>query len=251
MLNIVGIGLRGLSSITIGQSEIIRNCDRVYFEVYTSIAPEITMQEISEYFSKTVEKAGREFVESADLLIEEAREQDICLLVVGDGLTATTHNDLRLQATMKGVEVSIYENASVLTVIPAKLGLFHYKMGPPVSLPFTSEKFFPLSVYDKVLRNFNNGLHTLLLLDLKDGKTIEINEAISTLRRMEEQRNSALFLDQLRICAVSKVSQPGETMVCGSLSDIESMELKLSPSSLVILADLNDAESRFIDSFTS
>lgn len=251
MLNIIGLGLRGLSSVTLGASEAVRKCDKVYFEGYTSIAPEKTVQELSDYFSKNVEIVGREFVESANIIIDESIGRDVCLLVVGDGLTATTHNDLRLQAMQKGVKVSIYENASVLTVIPAKLGLFHYKMGPPVSLPFITEKFFPLSVYDKILRNFKNGMHTLVLLDLKDGRTIGIKEAIATLRKMESQRNSGIIVDTLKICAVSKISQPGETMKCGPLSEIEKTDLDVSPSSLVILSDLNDAEERFISYFSS
>lgn len=250
MLNIVGIGLRGLKSITLEEAEIIEKCDIVYFERYTSIAPEETISSISTHFEKEVIPVERDFIENTDHILTESREKDVCLLVVGDGLTATTHNELRYDAIKRGIGVRIYENSSILTVVAGKLGLFPYKMGPPVSLPFVSEKFFPMSVYDKIEKNLANGFHTLLLLDLKDNETLGVQSALKILRMMEDKGKRGIITDSTSICIATKVSQPGEMLICDSFSEIEKKGTEGSPSSIVILSNLNDSEQRFVSRFS-
>lgn len=249
MLNIVGIGLRGLKSITLEEAEVISSCDSVYFEKYTSIAPEETASAISDYFKKDLTPVNREFIEKPDQILTESISRNVCLLVVGDGLTATTHNGLRLEALEKGIEVRVYENASVLTVVPGKLGLFSYRIGPAVSLPFVTEKFFPISVYEKIEKNLAHGFHTILLLDLKDGETLGIQPALRTLRKMEEKVRRNVITDASRICVSIRVSQPGEALICGSFAGIEKAGIEGSPATIIILADLNDSEQRFISKF--
>lgn len=108
MLYLVGLGLGNAKDITVKGLEIVQSADRVYLEAYTSIlcgdnskhalvswtlccrmisckvlllCP--TLQE--QLYGREVLIADREFVESDDnKIIEEARDKNVVLLVVGD-----------------------------------------------------------------------------------------------------------------------------------------------------------------------
>ncbi len=98
MLNIIGIGLRGYKSITLEQLDAIKNSDIVYFETYTSISPENTFDYLRSITGKKLIKADRNTVESSNEIIKNALNSNVSFIVTGDALTATTHNELRLEA---------------------------------------------------------------------------------------------------------------------------------------------------------
>lgn len=50
-------------------------------------------------------------------MIEEAKEKDIALLVVGDPFGATTHADLVIRAKNAGVKVDVVHNTSILNAV--------------------------------------------------------------------------------------------------------------------------------------
>jgi len=87
-------------------------------------------------------------------------------LVVGDPFCATTHSDLYLRAVQLGINVEVVHNASIVSAVGC-CGLQVYRFGEIVSVPFFTEKWRPDSFYDKILSNRKNGLHTLVLVDIK------------------------------------------------------------------------------------
>ena len=180
MIYLLGLGLRGLDSVTLLEDRIISSCDRIYFESYTSVSPESTVHHLENHYGKRVIPVLREDIENGAAILEEAKSSDVCLLVTGDPLYATTHNQIRLDALKSGIRLEVIENSSVLAVVPGRVGLFPYRMGPPVSLPFVSERFMPRSVLDKIGKNLAAELHTLLLLDLVSGRTMYPWEAATT-----------------------------------------------------------------------
>lgn len=248
MLNIIGIGLRGLESITLGSADVIRTSDEVYLDTYTSILPDGSLDEISRFFNREVIPVGREFIEGESPIIERSRNLTVSLLVAGDGMSATTHKVLEKTCISIGISVKVYENASILNVIPGRLGLYTYKMGPPVSLPFITDKFFPASVFNKIRRNHSNGMHTIVLLDLKSGRNIEITQAIGWLLEMENMAGGEKFLDNEHVCIVSRVSQAGEKILCGNAKALKSFDFQ-SPAAIVILSNPDTFEMENIDSF--
>ncbi len=249
MLYIVGLGLRGVSSLTNEENYIIRNSSRIYFETYTSISPESTVSELERIYTRNIELADREFVEDGKALIEFARNEDIVLIVTGDPLSATTHNQLRADAMEKGVQVEVIENASILSVVPGKIGLFPYRMGPPVSLPFVQENFLPRSVLEKIKANMDSGFHTILLLDLKEGRTMYPREAIETLLLLEQKHGLGMISEETELFSLSKVSQKGERLIFDKAGNIRDQSEDISPSVLVIPAELNHSEAHFVSRF--
>lgn len=57
-------------------------------------------------------------------------------------------------------------NASIVSAMGC-CGLQVYRFGEIISIPFFTEKWRPYSFYDKIKENYDRGLHTLCLLDIK------------------------------------------------------------------------------------
>lgn len=248
MLNILGIGLRGLRSITLEEADVIRSSDVVYLDSYTSIYPKDAIDEISSFFNIPIIPVRREFVEGESPLLKECETRKVALLVIGDGMSATTHKVIELGCLSKGIQVHVYENASILNVVPGKLGLYTYKMGPPVSLPFLENNFFPVSVFNKISRNHSNGMHTIVLLDLKDGRTVETKLALKWLLELEEKSGKEKFLSDATICIVSAVSHNNEKIKCGSINLLRADDFA-PPCSIVILSGPDEFEKENIAPF--
>jgi len=124
-------------------------------------------------------------------------------------------------------------------------GLQLYNFGQTVSLPFFTDSWKPDSWYDRVKENNANGLHTLVLLDIKVKEQSEENlargrkiyepprymsipTAVQQLTEVESLRNEHV-LDPTKTLAIglSRVGgyspepgSAGETIVSGTLADL-------------------------------
>ncbi|XP_016840702.1 diphthine methyl ester synthase [Nasonia vitripennis] len=166
MFYVIGLGLGDAKDVTVKGLEIIKKCDRVYLEAYTSILT-VGKQKLEEFYGRSVIIADRELVESgADEILENAEQQDVAFLVVGDPFGATTHTDLVLRAKEKNIKVQVVHNASIINAVGC-CGLQLYSYGEVVSIPLWTETWKPDSFYDKIIENYQRGLHTLCLLDIK------------------------------------------------------------------------------------
>ena len=162
----IGLGLYDEKDITVRGFEAVKNCDRVYLEMYTAILM-VSKDRLEAFFEKPVIEADRQFVEAGcQDMIEEAKTMNVAFLVVGDPFCATTHSDLYLRCVESGVKVEVIHNASIVSAVGC-CGLQVYRFGEIVSLPFFTEKWRPYSFYEKIKNNRDKGLHTLVLLDIK------------------------------------------------------------------------------------
>uniref|UniRef100_A0A182RI21 diphthine methyl ester synthase n=1 Tax=Anopheles funestus TaxID=62324 RepID=A0A182RI21_ANOFN len=166
MFYIIGLGLGDPEDITVKGLNIIKQCERVYLESYTSILC-CGQEKLEEFYGRKLILADREMVEQrADEILEGADTQSIAFLVVGDPFGATTHTDLMLRAKEKGIKTAIVHNASIMNAIGC-CGLQLYHFGETVSIPYWDDSWKPDSFYDKIVANLEHGLHTLCLLDIK------------------------------------------------------------------------------------
>ena len=145
----------------------------------------------------------REQVES-DFLVKEAKKNKVGLLIVGDAMTATTHVDLFIEAKEAGVLVKIITGSSIYTVAPALCGLQIYKFGRATTLTFPDEKFPVRSHYDAIKYNKGVGLHTLVLLDIQDGKYMSANEGMQVLLDLEKKNKEGVFTPGTKIVVVAR-----------------------------------------------
>jgi diphthine methyl ester synthase len=117
-------------------------------------------------------EADRDFCEvQIDGVLEKIskdndNESNYAFLVVGDPFCATTHSDLFLRAVSLGIKVQIIHNASIMSAVGC-CGLQVYQFGETVSVPLWTDKWKPDSFYERILKNRESGLHTLVLVDIK------------------------------------------------------------------------------------
>ncbi len=267
-LYLIGIGLYDEKDVSVRGLEIIRSCDKVYLEHYTSILG-IKTKKLEDCYGREVELASRDFVEKlADKkLIDEAKEKDIALLIVGDVFGATTHTDLFLRAKKEGVKTEVVFNASVMNAI-GLVGLELYKYGKTTSIVFPDNNWLPQTPYDVIKQNKEMGLHTLCLLDIKvaepsrhnllraaHGAPVEpmpprfmtIKESLEVLERIENERKEGLITKKTFCIGVARIGHPDYKIIAGTLEELRKIDFGEPLHSLIIPGIMHHIEEEICD----
>ena len=273
VLYLIGLGLCNEKDITIRGLEYIKQSDYVYMEYYTSILG-IDSSKLEEYYGKKIILADREMIEIGfdKEILEKAKTSKVSLLVVGDPFSATTHIDLYLRCIHEGVKVEVVNNASILNSIGIT-GLSLYRFGETVSIPFFTEKWRPYSFYDKICRNYNNDLHTLILLDIKvkeiseenlaKGKKIyekprfmTVNQALEELLEASEKseniiENKGLITEENLCYGVARIGSESQIVKAGKIKDIIKFDFGKPLHSVVICAKtLSSIEKEVVEFYS-
>lgn len=264
MLYLIGLGLSYESDVTVRGLETIKKCKRVYLEAYTSILMAANQESLEAFYGREIILADRELVEGgSDKILENADEDDVAFLVVGDPFGATTHTDLIIRARELNIKVEAIHNASVMNAVGA-CGLQLYQFGQTVSLVFFTETWKPDSFYNKIMENRRIGLHTLLLLDIKvkeqsienmaRGKLIyepprymNIETAASQLLEIEEMRQEKAYTPNTPCVAISRLGSPEQTFKAGTLQELSEYDSGEPLHSLVMLGrQVHDLELEYL-----
>lgn len=215
MLYLIGTGLGNKKSISLEGLEAIKNCKKVYLENYTSKLG-------SKNFDFEFIEVNREFVEGFN--VEEAKENNVAILIVGDVFSATTHITLFNDCKEKNIEVRVINNASILTAVGIT-GLELYKFGKVASIPFNNENIkAPVEILKD---NQKINAHTLFLLDLdpENNKYLSIKYAVEYL-----ERNNI----KTKIIGCSKLGSKDFVIKYGNMEDIKKIDFKEGPYCLII-----------------
>lgn len=258
MLYLIGLGLNDINDISLKSLGIIKGADRIYLECYTSIINS-TVAELEELYGKKVFLADRYLLENTYTLIEESEREKIVLLVPGSPLFATTHTDLLMRCKEKGIECVIVDNTSIYNVV-GRCGLFSYSFGRTVSIPFFTESFKPLSVYDKILENIKNNLHTLCLLDIKiergyyeqDGgnsRFMSANVAIQQILESEDLNKSGVITEKTKIFVICRFGCNDESFYYDEMGKLLEIEFGKPLHSLIIPAKMEVVEEEHVRNF--
>lgn len=277
MLYLVGLGLGSFSDLTMKGYDVLKKCDYVYLDSYTSIFSEEGFKTL-DIDGKCILPADREFVEQSSEIIDRAKNHDVAFLVVGDPLGATTHSDIILRAVEKNISYQIIHNASVITAVGC-CGLQLYNFGATVSIPLWDEFGHPESFYDKIIMNMKSGFHTLCLLDIKvkerslenilrDRKVYEPSrfmsccEAVHQIvdvsnRKAEDQqsRENAVITKSCIVICLSRLGCDNQKIVVSTISDINEAYLNPEknglnfgdpPHCMIIPGIIHELESIFL-----
>ena len=273
VLYLIGLGLCNEKDITVRGLEYIKQSDYIYMEYYTSILG-IDSTKLEEYYGKKIILADREMIEIGfdKEILEKAKTSKVSLLVVGDPFSATTHIDLYLRCIHEGVKVEVVNNASILNSIGIT-GLSLYRFGETVSIPFFTEKWRPYSFYDKICRNYNNDLHTLILLDIKvkeiseenlaKGKKIyekprfmTVNQALEELLEASKKseniiENKGLITEENLCYGVARIGSESQIVKAGKIKDIIKFDFGKPLHSVVICAKtLSSIEKEVVEFYS-
>lgn len=233
----IGLGLCDSKDISLKGLEMVKSCDYIYLENYTSKL-DCDLAELEKLYGKKIVLAEREFVEDGQVILDQSVENNVALLIIGDVFGATTHISLFKEAKQMDIDVEIVNNASVLNAVGV-VGLELYKYGKVASIPFGhSDVKAPVDV---LKMNQANGLHSLFLLDLKpkEGKFMECKEAVSYLIS-----NNAISADtKVVVCAKLGCKDFYVKYVeAGNVS-----ELNLFPQCLIVPGSLHFVEEEMLE----
>lgn len=194
MLYLIGLGLWDEHDLPLRAIEALKRCDEIFVETYTNKWGG-SFDKLEELAGKKVTHLKRLQVES-EMITDIAKEADVALLVPGDPLVATTHVQLLIDAKAKGIEVKVIHASSIYTAV-AETGLQLYKFGRATTLAFIEKSFKPSSPYEMIMENRKAGLHTLVLLDVKDSSYMTIADGIHVLSELGLQDISMVACCQM------------------------------------------------------
>jgi diphthine synthase len=250
MLTFVGLGLGDEYDVSLRGLEAIRKADIVFAEFYTSVLCRMSVERMENLYGKKIRVLSRKEVEEGGKeIIEMARDKDVVFLCAGDSMVATTHSALRNLARKEGVPTRIIHGASIYTAVSGILGLHIYKFGKCVSLPRPEKNFFPSSPYQGIFENLSQGLHTLILLDIKvdEGYFMSVSEGLQILLEMERREKKGIISPQTRFCAVARAGSEDCIAVYGELEKLLSIEFGAPPHALVLPGNLHFTEEESLE----
>jgi len=154
-------------------------------------------------------------------MLTQALTHNVAFLVVGDIFGATTHTDLMLRAKEKKVECEYIHNVSILNAVGI-VGLELYKYGKVTSVPFSTESFIPETPYDVIKLNRKEGLHALVLLDLRpdEKRYMTINQAIQYLLHIEQNRKENIFTEDTICIGCARIGCKDFKIKVGKAKDL-------------------------------
>ncbi|MBW2978344.1 diphthine synthase [Candidatus Woesearchaeota archaeon] len=241
-LYFIGIGLNDEKDITVKGLSIVKKCDFVYLESYTSIL-QISISKLEEYYGKKIILANRELVEkkAEETILKNAKDKEVAFLVIGDPMCATTHTDLLLRAKKAGIKTSVVHNTSIINAIGIT-GLEVYKFGKVTSIPFENSNV--KAPYEVLERNLKNDLHTLFLLDLnpEESRFLTIKEATEYLIKQG--------MPEEHLCVgCARIGAEDFFIKKGKASEIKEIDFGKPPYCLVVPAKLHFIEEEALGRF--
>ncbi len=266
VLYFIGLGLYDSKDISLKGLEIIKRSKHIFLENYTCKLNS-SIKELEELYGNKIILADRDLVENypdTDIL-KPAIDEDVVFLVIGDPMSATTHTDLWLRAKQLSIDVKIIHNASVLTAIGVT-GLQLYKFGKTSSIVFPEDNWLPETPYDVVKMNKTNGLHTLLLLDIKvkepskedirkdkkmflPSRYMTVNEAIGVMLNIENKRKEKIFTEETFCVGCSRLGSNDYIVKSGKAKDLVKEDFGTPLHCLIVPGELHFIEEEALKEY--
>lgn len=205
----------------------LRNCDEIFAEFYTSKLNDAQPKDLEAFIGKKLTVLKRADVEEKNLIVSAARTKKVAFIAAGDPMSATTHLDLRLRAMKENIHTDVINGVSIFTACAAALGLQPYKFGRTVTIPFPEPNFLPSSPYDNILENYSRGLHTLILLDIKqeEDRYMTAPMAMRWLMDAEERLGKGLINEHSLFCAAARVGSERQALFAGYPDEVAQVDL--------------------------
>lgn len=244
MLTFIGLGLYDEKDISVKGLEAVREADVVYAEFYTSRLMGSSPEAMEALYGKPVKVLAREDVEQhpKDTILRDALDKKVVFLTGGDTMVATTHVDLRLRAKKMGIETRLVHGASIQSAVCGLTGLQNYRFGKSATIAFPYKDIISDTPYDTIRLNKQNGLHTLLFLDIDREKGyMTVNRGIELLLKVEDRRKEGLVSGALCV-GIARAGSPSPCVRAGKIEDLRSFDFGGPLHIMVMPADLHFLE---------
>lgn len=239
MIGFVSAGFNPPASLTIEEVSFLDMCDKIIVDTFTSPFY------LKNYKGRELIFADRGMLEDYEWIFQE--NGNIAIIISGDSFSATTHFNIFIEAIRRGIETKVFHNATIVPLAATRLGLQLYKIGPVVSLPRFTEKFRPLSPYEKIKRNKEMDMHTIILLDVYPPMTLE--EAIDELMEMEGILRGGIFSTETKLGVVSSLGMPEEKIKFDTINRLKEEKSLNPPITLVLPGKLHFQEEENLSIF--
>ena len=231
MLYLIGLGL-DLKDISLKALEAIKKCNSIYLETYTTTFP-YKIEDLERVIGKKIiSSARKQFEDDVDMLINQAKREDVAILIYGDPLAATTHITIIREAEKAKVQLEIIHNNSIFNVI-SETGLQLYKFGKTTSLPKWQENYKPTSFFEIIKENLSIKAHTLILVD----PGLSLKDA---LKQIEESDEEHLLKDK-EIIIASRLGTTEAKIIRGKIKQLASKKID-EPFSVIVPGELHFSE---------
>lgn len=246
MLWFVGAGINGYKGLSLAALDVLKKCNIVYVERFTSALSDSDMEGLNSLLGKEVKPVQRWFVEDGREILEAARSQDIALVTYGDPLIATTHGELRARAARNAVKTSVLHSASGIASLIGETGLHHYKFGRMVTM--MSEPQSAISVYNTIFENLLGGSHTLILTEYsydekKEPFFLDPASVFKMLGQVEKDQRHQIFSDDTFAVVASRVGTDTQKVVSGRVKSLLAFDFGAGPHSVIVTGALHFTES--------
>lgn len=243
----IGLGLYDEKDVSLRGLEELKDADKVFAEMYTSLMPGLSIQKLEEMIGKSIIIVSRRVLEEEEgqLLLTAAKKGKVAFLVQGDPMIATTHVDLRLRAKKMGIKTYVIHGASVVSAVRGISGLQNYKFGKAVTIPFSEQGLIFETPYNVICENKRRGLHTMCYLDIKteEQRYLTINEALKMLLEVENQKKKRIVTSRTLVIGVTRAGSPEPTVKAGFLEDIINYDFGAPPHTVVFPGKLHFMEA--------
>ncbi|MFZ0328328.1 MAG: diphthine synthase [Nitrososphaeraceae archaeon] len=256
MLWFIGLGINGYLGLSVHAINILKKCNKIWVERFTSEISEEDLTCIRALIGDTGKEiitVKRWFVEDGRLILEEAKKKEVALLSYGDPLIATTHLELFIRAKRNSIDVRVIHAASGLTSVIGEIGLHFYKCGRCVTM--MSEPQSGISVYNTIHDNLMAGNHTLILTEYADNDSgnpsfLEPRKALKFLLDIEGDLKYGILNTETFAIIASRIGAEDRRIVSGKIESLIDMDFGLGPHSIVITGKLHFTEEDGIINLT-
>ncbi|HKX82292.1 MAG TPA: diphthine synthase [Nitrososphaera sp.] len=253
MLWFVGMGLGGYRGVSVQAIDVLKKCDIVYFERFTSDVADSDVKGLNQLTGKDLKEAQRWFIEDGREIMDLAKAQDVAIVTYGDPLIATTHSELRARAARKSIKTSVLHSASGIYSSVTESGLHVYKLGKTVTI--MSEPQSAISVYNTIYDNLISGNHTLILTEYRSrdsGQPFFLSPCavFGALQQVERDLRHGAFSTETFAIVASRIGEVEQTIISGKVGSLLRVEFGKGPHSIIIPGTLHFTESEAIESLT-
>jgi diphthine synthase len=246
MLWFVGIGIGGYKGISLEAIDVLKKCETIFIEQFTSSISETDLQGLGSLFGHQPKPVQRWFVEDGREILEAAKSREVALVTYGDPLMATTHNELRERAARNSIKSVVLHSASGIFSAIGETGLHVYKFGRMVTM--MSEPQSAISVYGTVHENLLAGSHTLILTEyrfegLEKPFFLDPKKVLEMLLEVESDHKLGVITPETFAVVASRVGERDQRIISGMLKSLTAFDFGLGPHSTIITGSLHFTES--------
>ena len=257
MLWLIGMGITGYKGVSLHVLDILKKCDIIYFERFTSPLYEddmINLNSLIEGYNnkrKTI-PAQRWFIEDGKQIIEQAKNENVALITYGDPLIATTLSELEVRARKNSINVDVIHAASGITSLIGESGLHIYKFGRTVTMMSSPQS--AISAYNAIFDNLLSGNHTLILTEYNSDNNksffLDPIQVFKMLIEVEKDIKYNAISEETFVIVASRIGTEQKKIISGKIKSLIEMNFETGPHSIILTGSLHFTELDAIRTLT-